>query len=30
MTSATGMIRKESDYYPFGGERQITSAVDLS
>jgi RHS repeat-associated protein len=30
MTNATGVIQKESDYYPFGTERQVTNTVDLS
>jgi len=30
MTSATGVIQKESDYYPFGGERQVVNTVDLT
>ena len=30
MTNATGVIQKESDYYPFGGERQVTNTVDLN
>jgi RHS repeat-associated protein len=30
MTNATGVIQKESDYYPYGTERQVTNTVDLN
>ncbi|MBZ5671401.1 MAG: RHS repeat-associated core domain-containing protein [Acidobacteriia bacterium] len=30
MTNATGVIQKESDYYPYGAERQVTNPVDLN
>jgi RHS repeat-associated protein len=30
MTNATGVLQKDSDYYPYGGERQVTNIVDLN